>query len=81
MVATVEIRLVTRNLPDTMGDMRVWLDHRRVALHAFRQSAWTGGMALHIEFNAQSDAVEFAGHFGGRVLGTARSADPAEAAL
>lgn len=69
MPATVEVRLIGSDLADTMRRMRMWLDHRRVAPHAFRQSSCPGGLALHVEFEAPEAADEFCRSFGGRVLG------------
>lgn len=70
MSATVEIRLIGSNLANTMREMRMWLDHRKLAPQGFRQSACPGGLALHVEFRGQGEAVAFADFFGGRVLGT-----------
>jgi len=66
----VEIHLVGSDFARVMGDMRVWLDRQKVVPHAFRQSTCLGGLALHVEFNTASHADGFAGHFGGRVLGS-----------
>lgn len=70
MSATVEIRLIGSNLANTMREMRMWLDHRKLAPQGFRQSTCPGGLALHVEFRGQIEAVAFADFFGGRVLGT-----------
>jgi hypothetical protein len=67
--ATVEIRLIGSDLANTMRRMRLWLDHRKVVPHAFRQSTCPGGLALHVEFNVQAEAADFAAAFEGRVLG------------
>lgn len=69
MTATVEIRLIGGDLAGTMRQMRTWLDHRKIAPHAFRQSGCPGGLALHVEFDAQGEAEDFATEFAGRVLG------------
>ncbi|HEV2098305.1 MAG TPA: hypothetical protein VGR45_05200 [Stellaceae bacterium] len=70
MIATVEIRLTGGNLAREMGQMRLWLDHRKIATHAFRQSRSPSGLALHVEFNSQTAAEDFATEFARRVLGT-----------
>jgi hypothetical protein len=70
LLFTVEIRLVGGDLGRMMGEMRNWLDRRKVVPHAFRESGCPGGMALHVEFNAPTDADDFASRFSGRVLGT-----------
>ncbi len=69
LTATVEIRLIGDNLALVMRDMRTWLDHRKVAPRAFRQSACPGGLALHVEFSTHTAAEDFAARFTGRVLG------------
>ena len=69
MSATVEIHMSGSSLANTMREMRVWLDHRKVVPRAFRQSTCAQGLALHIEFDGQRDAEEFVARFGGRVLG------------
>ncbi len=82
MASTVETRLVGSDLGRTMGAMRTWLDHRKVVPCGFRQSGSPGGMALHVEFNASSDADDFAANFNGWVLGTRpRPPGQAEAAF
>ena len=68
MSATVEIRLIGSNLANTMREMRMWLDHRKLAPQGFRQSTYPGGLALHIEFRARNEAAAFADFFGGRIL-------------
>lgn len=68
MSATVEIRLNSGNLANTMREMRMWLDHRKLAPQAFRQSACPGGLALHVEFRGRGEAAAFADFFGGRIL-------------
>jgi hypothetical protein len=70
VLATVEVRLIGSDLGETMRRMRLWLDHRKIAAHTFRQSVCPGGLALHIEFNAQTEAEDFAAQFAGRVLGS-----------
>lgn len=70
MSATVEIRLIGNNLANTMREMRMWLDHRKLAPQGFRQSACSGGLVLHVEFRGQGEAAAFANFFDGRVLGT-----------
>lgn len=74
--ATVEIRLIGVDLAGSMREMRIWLDHRKLVPHAFRQSACPGGVALHVDFDNREDAEEFAGYFGGRILGE-RPVEPA----
>lgn len=69
MIATVEVRLIGGDLAETMKMMRTWLDHRKVAPHAFRQSACPGGLAFHVEFSVRAEAEEFAARFAGRMLG------------
>jgi hypothetical protein len=70
MTATVEIRLMGGNLGPTMSQMRMWLDHQKVRTHAFRESRFPGGLALHVDFASSGEADAFAARFGGRVLGT-----------
>jgi hypothetical protein len=69
MLTTVQVRIIAGDLASTMRDMRMWLDHRKISPRAFRQSTWPGGLALHVDFDERSCAEEFAGQFGGRVLG------------
>ena len=71
MSTTVEIHMSGSELADTMHEMRVWLDHRKVVPRAFRQSICAQGLALRIEFDGQRDAEEFVARFGGCVLGAA----------
>jgi hypothetical protein len=73
MAATVESRLVGGDLAQLMGEMRVWLDRQKVAPHAFHQSPCPDGLALRVEFSEIHDAAEFAGRFGGRVVGAPSS--------
>ena len=70
MTATVEIRLMGGNLGSAMSQMRVWLDHRKIRPHAFRESRFPGGLALHVDFASTDEAGAFAERFDGRVLGT-----------
>lgn len=70
MTATVEVRLIGGDLARTMREMRMWLDHEKVAPRAFRQSVCAGGLALHVEFGREAEATDFAARFTGRVLGT-----------
>jgi hypothetical protein len=70
VTATVEIRLIGGDLARTMREMRMWLDHRKVAPCAFRQSTCPGGLALHVEFGLEAEAADFAVRFAGRLLGT-----------
>jgi hypothetical protein len=69
MSATVDAHMSGGSLANTMREMRTWLDHHKVVPHACRQSTCAQGLAVHIEFNGQRDAEEFASRFGGRVLG------------
>ena len=69
MSASVEVRLIGADLAETMRQMRMWLDHRKVAPIAFRQSTCSEGLTLQVEFKFANDATAFALRFAGRVLG------------
>jgi hypothetical protein len=77
MPATVQVRIIATDLASTMREMRMWLDHRKIVPRAFRQSTWPGGLALHVDFDEQSGAEQFADQFGGRVLGVPPPVDAA----
>jgi len=69
VVSTVEVRLIGGDLSTAMGNMRTWLDHRKIVPQGFRQSVCPGGLAFHVDFDGHPEADEFAASFGGRVLG------------
>jgi hypothetical protein len=68
MTPTVEVSLSKENLADTMRQMRMWLDHRRVALRSFHMSRTPGGLIVQVVFDGPEGAREFCRHFSGRIL-------------
>lgn len=58
-------------LADTMGSMRIWLDHRRFEPTLFRYNFGVPGCVLHIEFPLEAEAAQFAAAFGGHVVSPA----------
>ena len=65
----VEVSIIGNDPREAMARMGMWLDKRNVVPSAFRQSAFTMGMAFAVEFTASGDAEAFAEAFGGQVLG------------
>ncbi len=68
MLYTVEIRLIDGDLPTSLSQMRIWLDHKKIEPDAFR---WSVGspVTFRLDFKDERDAEAFAEAFSGRVLG------------
>lgn len=72
--ATVEIRLIGGNLANTMSEMRMWLDHGKLAPQGFRQSTcpadWPCMSSSKRGAKPQLSPIFSAGEFWGRRHGT-----------
>ena len=61
----VEVRRVGRDLAGPMSRMRSWLDDHQIAPR-LSQLRWA---VFRPEFEAEAEAIAFAGAFDGRVIG------------
>jgi hypothetical protein len=67
----VEIRLYRNELPDTMAQMRIWLDEHRFEPSFFSYNGYERAVLLRIAFNEAGAATAFAERFGGRMAAAA----------
>jgi hypothetical protein len=65
----VEVRRVGRDLAGPMGRMRSWLDDHQILPRLFQLRR----VVFHLEFEAEAEAIAFAGAFDGRVIGTSNA--------
>ena len=64
----VEVPVAEDNLYEQMNRMRAWLDHRRFEPSSFRLSRAADRQAVRVVFKSESEAMAFAGEFGGAML-------------
>jgi outer membrane lipoprotein-sorting protein len=62
---TVTFRVPVMDAGRLMGEMRVWLDRRRVVPTAFHCDDKNGGVEIQITFRKQADATACAKEFEG----------------
>ena len=68
---TVEFRVFDEEkFSELMTRTREWLDHRRLEPTTFRYTFLTPGVLFRVDFDAETEASEFAEAFGGRVMST-----------
>ena len=65
---TVEIPVPAEDISAPMGDMRQWLDQRRVEPSSFTIKGTVGRFVVRIKFNVAEHAAAFAKDFAGRVI-------------
>jgi hypothetical protein len=65
----VEVSVNGRGMVGSMADMRTWLDHKRIEPLGFRHGGDSARLTFQVDFNNETDAIEFARAFGGRMPG------------
>ena len=68
MLFSVEISCGTEDLVAIMSRMREWLDAQRFEPDAFKHTAEGNSVTIRVQFKAESEAIAFAGTFGGDLV-------------
>jgi hypothetical protein len=68
MLWSVEVSHYAEDLVTVMSKMREWLDARRIEPAIFCHTVEGASVAIHLQFNAEGEAIAFAQTFSGQLV-------------
>ena len=68
MLWSVEVRRYAEDLVTVLSKMREWLDVRRTEPAIFCHTVEGAGVTIHLQFNAEGEAIVFAQTFSGHLM-------------